>query len=144
MGVGWGYPHPALDGGTLIQPWTGVPPSSLGWGVLPSNLEWGYPHPALDGGVPQSSLGREVPPLGTPPSKAGWGTSLSKAGWGTPLSKASWGYPPPPSKAGQGYPSHPVMGVVPWQGWGTPRDRTADGVLDKRRSVCLLRSRRRI
>ena len=36
-----------------------------------------------------------------------------------------------------------MMGVPPSQGWGTPRDRAADGVLDTPRSVCLLRSRRR-
>ena len=34
-------------------------------------------------------------------------------------------------------------GYPPGQGWGTPRDRTADLVLDSRRAVCLLRSRRR-
>ena len=39
-----------------------------------------------------------------------------------------------------------MMGYSPGQGWGThppPSDRTADGVLDMPRSVCLLRSRSR-
>ena len=36
-------------------------------------------------------------------------------------------------------------GVPPGQGWGTPppQDRTADGILDTQRVVCLLHSRRR-
>ena len=34
-------------------------------------------------------------------------------------------------------------GVLPDQGWGTPQDRTPDGVLDTQLAVCLLHSHRR-
>ena len=65
---------------------------------------------------------------GVPPS---WGTlsPSSRLGWGgTP-----WWESPPPPPPGMGYPPPPPP----------PPDRTADGVLDTPRSVCLLRSRRR-
>ena len=62
------------------------------------------------------------------------------------------GYPHP-GQDGEGYPiigypipsrdGYPLVrsrwGVPLTQGWGTPRDRTADGVLDMPQSVCLLR-----
>ena len=86
---------------------------------------------------------------GGTPAKSDWGYPLARTGWGVPqpgeLSQPeilpwdwgtrSLGYPP----AGMG---------PPGRDWppcrGTPQDRTGHGVLDAPRSVCLLRSRRRI
>ena len=59
------------------------------------------------------------------------------------------GYPHPgsrdevsPVRSGQG--GTPGWGTPPGQGWGNPPwDRIADGVLDTRQVVCLLRSRKR-
>ena len=95
--------------------------------------QWGYPNrgyltrgvPKLGGtltGVPQWGY----PTSGTPPTRPG----------GVPR----WGYP------NRGYPAlgtplSDLDGGYPNRG-GTPLQLT-DGVLDKRRSVCLLRSRRR-
>ena len=78
----------------------------------------GVPRPGPDGegGTPARSDGERYPSQGV-------------AHPGYPLARSGWGVPQP------GGP--PANGTLP------PRDRTAHGVLDKPRSVYLLRSRRR-
>ena len=85
----------------------------------------------------------------------GWGTVPARSGWGVPEVeyppvRSGWGYPRwgtprwdgvPPARSGQGYPR---WGIPCRDGVTSPlRYRTADGVLDTPRSVCLLSSRRR-
>ena len=142
-----------------VCPQGGGYPSQVQTGGYPSQVQIrGIPRPGPDGG-----WGR-----GTPP---GWGGTWDEVphhpwqGWGTPVQVRmgvpkvgypwqAWGTPPQPSQDG-GYPRW----GTPQQGWGTPQPdhnggmplagmgyplyRTADGVLDTPRSVCLLRSRRR-
>ena len=104
------------------------------------------PRPGPDGGrgVPQPGQGRGY--LGYPPGQVRMGAIPAWGYPGTPRPGQDWGYPgypPPRPRSGQrvgGTPQDQVRtgGIPP-----LPRDRTAHGVLDKRRSVCLLRSRRR-
>ena len=109
----WYPPHQTWTGG---YPDGGYPDRGYPTrGVPPSDLDRGYPY----GGYPMGGY----PRCGTPHWT--W-MGVPRQGyprWGTPL-----------IRPGQG------MGV-PRQG-GTPL-RLTDGVFDKRRSVCLLRSRRR-
>ena len=104
--------------GTYLT-WQGTYPplSRSGWGVR------GYPK------VPTPSPGQGTYPP-PPPSRSGWGEGVPQ---GT--------YPPPPAKVptpyprsgwGRGYPKVPPL----------HQDRTAYGVPDTLRSVCLLGSRR--
>ena len=69
-------------------------------------------------GYPQPGMGYLLARDGVPQPEMG-----TPEGWGTP--SQGWSTP------------WPVMGYPP------PPDRTADGVLDTRQAVCLLRSRRR-
>ena len=118
------YPHPALPiqlwkGGTPIKPWMGV---THVWSVgTPSSLGQGYPHHWMEEGVPPPGWGYPLP-------KAGWGYSRPRLGEVRTGGVSEMEYPQP--RAGLGY--HPL-----------PQARTANGVLDTPRSVCLLRSRRR-
>ena len=41
--LGWGVPHPVLDGGYPIQSWMGGTPSQVWTGGTPSNSGWGVP-----------------------------------------------------------------------------------------------------
>ena len=97
-------------------------------GVLSPGPARGYPNQVQLGGTSDRSS-RGVPQPG--------GTSAK----GVAQPRGTPGYPPQPGQDEryQGYPSGQVrtMGVPP------PQDRTAHGVLDTPRSVCLLRSRRR-
>ena len=120
---GWGEGTPDRSGqGT--QSGEGVPQPGQDGGTQPGQ-ERGVPKPGQLGGILATDEVTAIQGWSTPPSidrvppVLGWGTlSIDGVppcpGWGTPL-----------------------------QRWGTPWDRTADGVLDTRRAVCLLRSRRR-
>ena len=100
----------------------------------------GYPDQVQPAGG--DTLTGGVPHLGYPhPIGPGWG-GVSRQGGGTPPQV-------PPIRPGE---EVPKVGYPPrqtWPGGGTPRGgystsyRITDGVLDTRRSVCLLRSRRR-
>ena len=79
-------------------------------------------------------------------SRGGYPSLVQMGGVPRPGPHGEWGYPNQvqlgvpwlgPAEGGTQY------GVPPSQGWGTHQDRTADRLLDKRWSVCLLCSRRR-
>ena len=145
-----GYPDQGgTRGGVPHQTWTGGYPD----GGYP---RWGTPHWTWMG-VPQGG----VPEVGYPPSDLDRGGTLMGVPKGVPPIRPGWGYPNrgvpevgyPPVGPGWGYQmgGYPRWGTPPYQTWtggypdgggGTPL-RLTDGVLDKRRSVCLLRSRRR-
>ena len=141
-----GEPGPDGGGGTSARSRWGVPPSLDGggnpiqvwWGEVPQPGPRGVP-PSLDGWVPQPGpMGVHWPgqDRGYPrdrgyPSQGG--THQPGQDRGTPAR----GYPP----GRDGAPPPPPLarsGRV-----HSPRDWTAHGVSDKRRSVCLLRSGRR-
>ena len=122
---GWGVPQP---GGHPPR----VPPCQvrMGGGCIPARgaPTWGTPLPGQDGGVPQpggTHLGYPLP---------GQDRGVPQPGSTHP------GYPPPGQDEGRGYPS---QGRRPPGVFPPPRNSTAHGLLDKRRSVCLLRSRRK-
>ena len=113
---GGGVPKPGPGGGT--PPWV-HPRQTWTGGMLMGVPHLRYPPSDLDGGT----LMGGYPTLGTPPSDLDGGYP-------------DGGYPTsgiPPSDLDGGYPNGAE---------GTPLWLT-DGVLDKRRWVCLLRSRRR-
>ena len=115
-GGGVPQPGPARGGGTPARSSLGVP-------------RFRYPLLDLAGGVPQPGCPPRVPPS-------------ARSGQGVPQPGGCLpgpGYTPPGQD--RGYKSHISARGVPTQ--GTPQYRTAHGVLDKRRSVCLMRSRRR-
>ena len=88
-------------------------------------------------GTPLARSGRGYPSQGVPTQ----GTPLARSGWEIPQPRGCHlGYPPQGQDRGVPQPGgvHPGYPPPP-----PPRYRTAHGVLDKRRSVCLLRSRRR-
>ena len=117
----WGYPSQVQSGGG-----TWIPPSQVRSqgvpqprGVPPGQVRcWEVPDQVHVGGTLARSSQEGVP--GYPPVRSGPGGYLSQVGY-------------PPARSG--------VGGVPQQGGGVPR--TAHGVLDKWRLVCLLRSRRR-
>ena len=105
----------------------------------------GYPQPGQEGGSPARGSPPGVPPM----ARSGWGyPSQGAPAQGTPPARSGWGgqYPSqgaptrgtPPARSGGGYPSQGGTCLG-----SPPQYRTAHGILDKRRSVCLLRSRRR-
>ena len=107
----------------LLSCCTYLPPASEGWegnilSLFVSSHKGEAPRPGPDGGggTPASN--------GVPPGQLRMGER-----W---IPRADMGYPRP----GQD-------GAYPGQGLGTPRDRTADGVLDTPLAVCLLRLRSR-
>ena len=120
-------PQPGTDGGTLAR-------SRWGQGGTPVRSGWGVPQPGPDGGTLARS-GQGVPKVGYPPSQVR-------------MEVPEVGYPPP-GQVRRGS----TQGGVPPSRYGVPsgRDgvhpppqyRTADGILDTPRSVCLLRPRRR-
>ena len=85
----------------------------LSWGIA----QWLVPGPFR--GVPQSQMGGYPSLIMGYPLGQRWGTP--QQGWGTP----------PSGQFKMGYPLDPARD-------GVPPDRTADGVLDTPRSVCLL------
>ena len=163
QGTSW----PGQDGGTPARGCPPGVPSQPGqdWGCTPArgHLNQGtplvrtghtptrghrpqgtHPHARSGQGVPQPG----APTPGYPPGQVRTGGYPSQGGTCPrvpPWARSGWGIPP-----GRGH----LPGVPRWPGqdrgyrWYPPppslRDRTAHGVLDKRRSVvCLLRSRRR-
>ena len=119
-----GAPWPGPDGGG-----GGYSHPALDGGILPS-LDRGYPHPALDGGT----LGR--------PWVQGTLTRDGVSPWPGPDGIPPWpGMGFPPSGPGMGYP--PPIWTWTWDGNSPPPVRKTEGVVATRRSVCLLRSRRR-
>ena len=110
--------------------------STLGGGGYPGQVWWagGYPSQVQRGGYPSQVWQGGVPQPGP--------MGVSQPGLtGDKLTRSWLGYSP------TGPPLGGVLGRdIPGRDTpssGTPRDRTTHGVLDKRRSVCLLRSRRR-
>ena len=117
-----------------------LPTASEGWGkVMFLSVR------IREGGTPRYTL--SWPRYQPPPVRSGWGVPQGTS--------PSQGTSPQPGHDGRGYPKVPIpplakvptpcqvrKGGVP-QGTYPPWDRTAYGVLDTLRSVCLLRSRRR-
>ena len=146
---------PGRDGVPPGQGWDtpasrdGVPPSQVKmggtWDGVPLSRDGIPPRDRTADGVLDTlrSVRDGVPPGRdrVPPGRDGvppW------PGMGYPCQQG-WGTPQPGQDGGY------LRWGTPEQGWGTPlardgippRDRTADGVLDTPRPVCLLRSRRR-
>ena len=118
VGGGGGCPSQVqMGGGYPSQVWQGCTLAMCdGWGgVAWPDLTGGYP--SRDGVLPS-----QVRIEGTP-----------QQGWGTP---------PASQVRTEGTPARSRRGTPAWGTPPPPRDRTAHGVFD-RRSVCLLRSRRR-
>ena len=109
--AGGGVTKPGLTGGTLL----GVP--------QPGGPTQVSPHQVRMGGTPA----RGIHP-GLPPAKSGW--------WVPQPGGTHLEYPKPGQDGGTPARGN-LHGVPPQQGY-PPRDRTAHGVLDKRRSVCPL------
>ena len=110
----------------------------------------GYPYPIMLCNISQNAMG-QLGGGGTLPGPTGRGTlARGYPGWGVP-----WpgGYPGWGGTLAGGYPGWgvPWSGTPParsgWEGvpclGGGYPGRTTEGVLTKRRAVCLLRSRRR-
>ena len=130
QGGGEGYlpPHPGQDGGTprYLQGITGE-------GVLQGT----YP-PAKVPTPSRSGWGERIPKVPTPPPRYLSPVQFKTGEGGTKVPTL----PPIQVRMGEGYPKVPT----PWPRYlpsPPPRDRTAYGVLDTLRLVCLLRSRRR-
>ena len=128
-GLGWGVPHPGLDGGGYPIPGVGENPIQV-WMVGGYPIPGGYPSQVWmvrgSQGTPQLGLDGGGYPGYPPPSRPGQGTPL---GWGTPhhqdLARVPppWDGVPPTIKTWPGYP-HPGMGYPPDLGWGTPHPLT--------------------
>ena len=117
----------------------------------PARSVWGgggYPNQVrMGGGYPDQVR------IGGTLARSGWRGYPSQVRMGGTLARSGWGVPQPGQDRGVPRPGMdcPLSrdGVHPCPGMGYPppppptRDRTADGVLDTRRAVCLLRSRRR-
>ena len=130
-------PHRTWLGGTPMEgyPTSGTPRTDLAGGTpigVPhwSDLAGGYHDGCTPLWLPHISLARGYPTSGTPPSDLARGTLME----GVP----HLGYSP--VRPGRGVPH-----LGPLTGGGYPNSyRITDGVLDTPRSVCLLRSRRRL
>ena len=118
-GGGRGYPGRSSQGGTPVRS-SGANPGTI-WpgedGGTPAGGYPGTPGQVRMGGTPAGGY------LGYPLTRSGQGVPWLGT-LGTTLVRSGWGETP----AGVGV---------------TSQDRTADGVLDTPRSICLLRSRRR-
>ena len=129
---GWGVPQ---YGAHILcythQDRTGVPPGQGRMGYPQTG--WIPPSPPTRTGVPpaRSGLGYPLarPRRGTPSQN--WGTPQVRMGY-IPLAKTGLAYPSPLGRVRVGTPPPPRL-----------QDRTAERTLATRRTVCLLRSRRR-